>query len=110
MPDGVIRRGADIHDIIVHRKQMGNIEIDARAYVDQFRQELHETGKSIKTSRLKSGRIISVTNTAISGGGWTAIHEDITERVGDEEALFNQAAELARINLRFDAADRKSVV
>jgi diguanylate cyclase (GGDEF)-like protein len=104
MPDGVIRRGADIHDIIVHRKQMGNIEIDAKAYVNEFRQELHETGKSVKTSRLKSGRIISVTNTAISGGGWTAIHEDITERVGDEEALFNQAAELARINLRFDTA------
>jgi diguanylate cyclase (GGDEF)-like protein/PAS domain S-box-containing protein len=102
--DDVIRRGADIHDIIAHRKQMGNIEVDARAFVNEFRQELRETGKSIKTSRLKNGRIISVTNTAIAGGGWTAIHEDITERVGGEEALFNQAAELARINLRFDTA------
>jgi len=34
--------------------------------------------------------------------GWVAIHEDITERVRHEEALFQQATELARTNMRFD--------
>ena len=104
MSADLVRAGADICDIIAHRKQMGNIDTDARALVAEFRHELQETGKSIKMSRLKDGRIISVTNTAISGGGWVAMHEDITERVGDEEALFNQATELARINLQFDLA------
>ena len=33
-----------------------------------------------------------------------AIHEDITERIRDEQSLFKQATELARINMRFDAA------
>ena len=104
MSSEVVRRGADIHDIVAHRKQAGGLDTDAKAYVNEFRQGLLRNGKSSNTSRLKNGRTISVTNTAISGGGWVAIHEDITERVGDEEALANQAAELARINLRFDTA------
>ena len=60
--------------------------------------------RSTIINRLNDGRIISVANTAIAGGGWVAIHEDITERIRDEEALFKQATELARTNLRFDAA------
>jgi diguanylate cyclase (GGDEF)-like protein/PAS domain S-box-containing protein len=104
MSADVVRRGADIYDIVAHRKRTSGLDADVRAYVNGFRKELLANGKGTNTSRLKNGRMISVTNTAISGGGWMAIHEDITERVGDEEALFNQAAELARINLRFDAA------
>jgi diguanylate cyclase (GGDEF)-like protein len=104
MSPDIVRHGADIYDIIAHRKQTAGPDMDPRAYVDEFRSGLLRDGSSAKTSRLRSGRMISVTNTAIAGGGWIAIHEDITERVGDEEALFNQAAELARINLRFDTA------
>jgi diguanylate cyclase (GGDEF)-like protein len=104
MSHEVVRPGADIYTIVAHRGRVSGLAMDARAFVNEFRQELASNGKSVNTSRLKNGRMISITNTAISGGGWIAIHEDITERVGDEQALFNQAAELARINLRFDAA------
>jgi diguanylate cyclase (GGDEF)-like protein len=104
MSPDLVRRGADIYDIVAHRKRTSGLDTDARAYVDDFRNDLLRDGRSVKISRLDDGRVMSVTNTAISGGGWIAIHEDISERVGDEEALFNQAAELARINLRFDAA------
>jgi diguanylate cyclase (GGDEF)-like protein/PAS domain S-box-containing protein len=104
MSPDLVTRGADIYDIVAHRKQTSGLDTDARAYVDEFRNDLLRDGRSIKISRLGDGRMMSVTNTAITSGGWIAIHEDITERVSDEEALFNQAAELARINLRFDAA------
>jgi diguanylate cyclase (GGDEF)-like protein/PAS domain S-box-containing protein len=104
MSPDLVRRGADIYDIVAHRKRTTGLDMDAKAYVDEFRQDLHRHGRSIKISRLGDGRMMSVTNTAINSGGWIAIHEDISERVSDEEALFNQAAELARINLRFDAA------
>jgi diguanylate cyclase (GGDEF)-like protein len=104
MSPDLVRRGADIYDIVAHRKQTSGLDTDAKAYVDDFRNDLLRDGRSVKISRLDDGRVMAVTNTAISGGGWIAIHEDISERVGDEEALFNQAAELARINLRFDAA------
>ena len=104
MSPEVVRRGADIYDVVAHRKRTSGLDMDARAYVDEFRNDLLRDGRSVKISRLDDGRVMSVTNTAIAGGGWIAIHENITERVGDEEALFNQAAELARINLRFDTA------
>ena len=104
MSPEVVRRGADIHDIVAHRKQTSGLDMDARAYVNEFRNDLLRDGRSVKISRLDDGRVMSVTNTAIAGGGWIAIHENITERVGDEEALFNQAAELARINMQFDTA------
>jgi diguanylate cyclase (GGDEF)-like protein/PAS domain S-box-containing protein len=104
MSPDVVRRGADINDILAHRKRTGSLEADARSYLSGFRKELQQHGKSTNVTRLRNGRTVSVTNTAIAGGGWIAIHDDITERVGDEEALFNQAAELARINMRFDLA------
>jgi diguanylate cyclase (GGDEF)-like protein/PAS domain S-box-containing protein len=104
MSPDLVTRGADIYDLVAHRKQTSGLDMDARTYVSDFRNELNRDGRSVKISRLTDGRVMSVTNTAISGGGWIAIHEDITERVSDEEALSNQAAELARINLRFDAA------
>ncbi len=104
MSPDVVTSGADINDIVAHRKQTGGLDLDVKTYVSKFRKDLQQHGKNTNVTRLNSGRTISVTNTAISGGGWIAIHEDITERVGDEEALFNQAAELARINMRFDLA------
>jgi diguanylate cyclase (GGDEF)-like protein len=104
MSPEVVQRGAHITTIVEHRKQAGNLEPDVEAYVGGFRQMLTETGRSTTTSRLKNGRTVSVVNTATADGGWVAIHEDITERVHHEEALFQQATELARTNMRFDAA------
>ena len=104
MSPTAIQRGASIDTIVAHRKQIGNLDHEVDAYVGEFRQELIDTGKNTNTSRLKDGRIVSVTNTAIAGGGWVAIHQDITDRVHHEQELFQQATELARTNMRFDAA------
>jgi diguanylate cyclase (GGDEF)-like protein/PAS domain S-box-containing protein len=104
MSGEVVKRGVHINAIVAHRKEVGNLDIEVEAYVGEFRQELLDTGKNTNTTRLGDGRIVSVVNTAIVGGGWVAIHEDITERVRHEEALFQQATELARTNMRFNAA------
>jgi len=99
----VVYRGTPVTSIIEHRRALGHQDLEIEAY-DGFRQELNNNGGNIRASRLKDGRMISITNTAIAGGGWVSVHEDITKRVSDEEARFQQAAELARINLRFDTA------
>jgi diguanylate cyclase (GGDEF)-like protein/PAS domain S-box-containing protein len=104
MSPDVVRPGASINSIVEHRKQAGNLDLDVEAYVGEFRQMLIDAGRSTTTSRLKDGKTVSVVNTAITGGGWVAIHEDITDRVRHEEALFQQATELARTNMRFDTA------
>jgi diguanylate cyclase (GGDEF)-like protein/PAS domain S-box-containing protein len=104
MSRDVVKRGAHINAIVAHRKKAGNMEREVEAYVGEFRQELLDTGRNTNTTRLNDGRIISVVNAAIAGGGWVAIHEDITSRAHHEQALFQQATELARTNMRFDAA------
>jgi diguanylate cyclase (GGDEF)-like protein len=104
MAPDLVRQGVSIAEIVERRKHSGNLDLDVVEYIYEFRQRLAEIGKSVTTSRLADGRLISVVNTAIAGGGWVAIHEDITERTRHEQAISRQAAELARTNMRFDAA------
>ena len=104
MSPEVVQRGTHINAIVEHRKRAGNLDLEVETYVGEFRQALNDVGRSTTTSRLKDGKTISVVNTATADGGWVAIHEDITERVRHEEALFQQATELARTNMRFDTA------
>jgi diguanylate cyclase (GGDEF)-like protein len=102
-PDAV-RQGVSIHSIVGHLKQAGNLDLEVEAYVGEFRQALIDFGMSTSATRLKDGRTISVVNTAIAGGGWVGIHEDITDRIYREQEIFDQATELARTNMRFEAA------
>jgi diguanylate cyclase (GGDEF)-like protein/PAS domain S-box-containing protein len=104
MSGELIRHGVDIRTIVEHRSRAGNLDADVDAYVGGFRQALIDEGRSTTTSRLKDGHVIEVENTAIAGGGWVAIHEDITERIHNENEIFRQTTELARMNMRFDAA------
>ena len=53
---------------------------------------------------LADGRLILLTQQAIPDGGWLTTHEEITERIARDKELSHRAAELSRINLRFDAA------
>jgi diguanylate cyclase (GGDEF)-like protein len=104
LPRELVKRGTSITSIVAYRKATGNLEGEVETYIGEFRQGLLDSGSSTNVNRLGDGRTVSVANTATADGGWVAIHEDITERVRDEEALFQQATELARTNLRFDMA------
>jgi diguanylate cyclase (GGDEF)-like protein len=102
-PD-VVRSGASLRSIVEHRQQTGQTGLDVERYVGELQQALIDTGNSTSTSRLNNGKTVSLTSTAIAGGGWVSMHEDITDRVRHEEAMFQQATELARTNMRFNAA------
>ncbi len=104
LPPDLVRSGASLLSIVEYRRQVGELDSGAEVFVSQFRQRLIDSGRSTSTSRLKNGKTVSLTSTAIASGGWVAIHEDITERIHGEEAMVQQATELARINTRFDAA------
>ena len=103
-PPGLIRRGVSIYEILAYRKRSDSPTLDAEAYVADFRQSLLDGGEKSSSAKLADGRIISVTKTPTAGGGWVGIHEDITERKSHEEEIFGQATELARTNMRFEAA------
>jgi diguanylate cyclase (GGDEF)-like protein/PAS domain S-box-containing protein len=115
MSPGFVRPGSTINAIVEHRKHTGELDFDVGLYVQQFRQTLMEAGKSTSSSQLKDGRVISVVNTAIAGGGWVGIHEDITERKHAEAEIAHMArhdaltglANRAEFNARLkEATDR----
>ncbi len=104
LPPELVRPGVSIQDIVEYRTQVGDLDLDAEEFFCSFRQDLAAHGRTATTSRGKGGRTISVVNTAIEGGGWVGIHEDITDRVDHERSMQHQTTELAVVNMRFDAA------
>jgi diguanylate cyclase (GGDEF)-like protein len=106
MPQDLARQGTSIYSIVKFCDQSGDQNLDVVALVDAFRRELRETGRSQATAYLKDGRIVSIVNTAITGGGWVGIHEDITAARAQTKLVAEKAAELELINARFNAALR----
>ena len=107
MPPGLVRQGVSIYDIVGFSAENGRRgNFDVPSFVDKFRRELTETGKSVATNYLADGRIVSIVKTAIAGGGWVGIHEDVTARRAQAKLIEEKAAELELTNSRFTAALR----
>ncbi len=100
-PD-VVKPGCSFRDLIAHRNEVGSFLVD----VDEHCSRVLEYVARGEANTLKTadGRSIHITHRLLSDGGWVATHEDITERIRHETDVFQQATELARINMQFDAA------
>jgi len=99
-PAGFLKRGLNVSDIAAHLSQVGYLGTNE----PDWRQKIAEGDYFASTLQFEDGRVIRLVRRPIEGSGWVATHEDITEQVRAEAELFQQSADLARINLRFDAA------
>ncbi|SHN81747.1 bifunctional diguanylate cyclase/phosphodiesterase [Bradyrhizobium erythrophlei] len=106
MPPGLVKHGASIYDVVQFSAENGKRGFDVETFVDRFRRELEQTGKSLATNYLADGRIIAIVKTAIAGGGWVGIHEDVTAQRAQAKLIEEKAAELEETNSRFTAALR----
>jgi len=97
MPPGLLYQGMSIYDIASHSVGRGKTDFDAVTFIEGFLRELRETGRSLSVNHLADGRVLSIAMSAIAGGGWVGIHEDITEQR-------QRAAELELANTRFNTA------
>jgi diguanylate cyclase (GGDEF)-like protein len=100
-PD-VVKPGCHLRDLIAHRNELGFIRVDVDEYCARILQHVAR-GEGI-TLQSTEGRTIQITHRPLPDGGWVATHEDITERTRQETDVRQQAAEIARINMQFDAA------
>src|SRR5581483_2213529 len=81
----IAKPGASLRQLLDHRAERGTFTGDAEDYITRVKEGIVE-GKPVSyTVTLDDGRIISIVNKPLTGGGWLATHEDVTERHRSEE-------------------------
>src|SRR5262249_23753456 len=85
-PD-VVKPGCTLTQLLEHRIAMGTFSGEPAEYVEMLRAAIAHGHTTDRTLELDDGRVIVVVNQPMSGGGWVATHEDITERRRAEREL-----------------------
>jgi diguanylate cyclase (GGDEF)-like protein/PAS domain S-box-containing protein len=97
-----IRPGTMLRSILEARVAAGNSPVAAQEYIDTRLSEVTRDEPYCAVTELRDGRVISITHQPIEGGGWVAIHQDITDNRRDEEKV----AFMARHDLLTSLANR----
>jgi len=84
----IVRPGCTLREILNHRAATGSICSDK---IEQYIADVHvAVGKGTifsKLTNLPDGRIISIVDHPMEGGGWVSTHEDVTEEKRAEERV-----------------------
>jgi diguanylate cyclase (GGDEF)-like protein len=99
LPDELVMPGTPLVRILQHYADRGET---SDLTVEEHLEVMPTQQKQIFTTA--DGRVILIQRTPMSDGGWVATHEDVTEQKRGEHLLAEKAAELERMNERFDVA------
>ena len=89
-----VKPGILLWDLLALRQEQGTFSRDAQSYIAELKEVL-AAGKSFYlNTELSDGRVISVANQPMPGGGWVSTHEDITEGRRADEQLRKQKLQL----------------
>jgi diguanylate cyclase (GGDEF)-like protein/PAS domain S-box-containing protein len=83
-----------------HLSLTGFVETDQ----PRWRQLLAAGQRFTANLRSLDGRVVKVDYTPVTGSGWVATHEEITDQIRVQTELSRQKEQLARINMQLDAA------
>jgi NO-binding membrane sensor protein with MHYT domain/methyl-accepting chemotaxis protein len=81
----VAKSGCHFLELLRHRAATGSFDQDPEEHYRTMRSRMAQGLSANNETRLQNGRIVSVSRHLIAGGGWVAVHEDVTERRADEE-------------------------
>src|SRR5690606_34780093 len=104
LPDQFGRPGTTIRAIVECRASSGTAPAEAPDFVERATTGPVVRERRVKTDRLQNGRVIEVTRSPIEGGGFVAIHQDITEDIDRLDTLKASREEAALQKMRFEAA------
>ena len=91
-PD-VVRPGIPLLDYLKYRAANGTFAGSPQEYHDDIMRRMTKNERMNRENVLPDGRIISVMNQAMAGGGWVGVHEDVTERrreIEERSAMIEQ--------------------
>ncbi|HEU5272954.1 MAG TPA: EAL domain-containing protein [Xanthobacteraceae bacterium] len=102
LADAGIAPGTPLIDMLRRRQALGNLSVDPERYLADLRRQLARGKTSYAVAQLPDGRVAAVQNQPVAGGGWVAMHEDITER----QRAAAQVAHMARHDHLTDLPNR----
>ncbi len=82
-----MRPGTPLQTILEARVTVGASPEAAQEYIETRLAEVARNEPYYAVNELRDGRVIAVTHQPIEGGGWVAIHQDITASRRDEEKV-----------------------
>ena len=84
--------GRTLREIVEHRAAVGSFHpSDVEPYLTEIADAVSRRKGFSKVTRLHDGRIISIVNEPMEGGGWVATHEDVTDARCAEERIAREA-------------------
>jgi diguanylate cyclase (GGDEF)-like protein/PAS domain S-box-containing protein len=86
--------GTTLRSILEARVAVGRSPEDAETYIAGRLEEVAGSGSYHAVNKLRDGRVIAISHEPMPGGGWVAIHQDITEQHLAEERLNEVRQEL----------------
>jgi diguanylate cyclase (GGDEF)-like protein/PAS domain S-box-containing protein len=79
--------GTTLRAVLEARVAVGSSPEAAQEYIDTRIAEVTRGEPYYAVNELRDGRVVAVTHQPIDGGGWVAIHQDITDSRRDEEKV-----------------------
>jgi diguanylate cyclase (GGDEF)-like protein len=87
----VVQPGCTLRDLLDHRTAVGTFVGDRDAYIVKVLDDVANGRTAHDIVKSGDGRVFSIVNKPMPGGGWLATHEDITERQRAEERIAHMA-------------------
>jgi len=85
LPPDLTKPGCAVVDLLKYRIANGTFSGDPEQYVSDLLATVAQGEAAKQEVGTGDGRIISVVNQPMAGGGWVATHEDVTEKVRAEK-------------------------
>ena len=83
--------GCGLRELLDHQRAVGTFCGDEESYIIELLDDLTQGKASNAVSKAADGRVFSIVNKPIAGGGWIATHEDISDRQRAEERIVHMA-------------------
>jgi diguanylate cyclase (GGDEF)-like protein len=87
LPAGSLEPPCTLREILETLSASGVMTEDPDKYIAELRAALVQGGVVRMTRELNDGRTVHILNQPMPGGGWVATHEDVTERLRNEERV-----------------------